>query len=64
MNGQQQGDPKKLADALMAIAKLDTPPLRFIAGADAIATAENVIETLRQQIEAHRELSISLAFDS
>jgi hypothetical protein len=33
------------------------------AGADAIATAEGKIADLRAQIEAHRDLSTSLAFD-
>ena len=32
-------------------------------GADAIATAEQTIALLREQIEAHRELSSSLAID-
>jgi hypothetical protein len=39
------------------------PPLRFIAGADAVATAEQVASTLQQQTNAFRELSTSLAFD-
>jgi len=32
-------------------------------GADALATAEQEIADLMAQIEAHRELSTSLAFD-
>jgi hypothetical protein len=62
-NGQQSGDPAKLARALITIANQEQPPRRFIAGADAIATAEQKIADLRAQIEAHRELSTSLAFD-
>ncbi len=62
-NGQQSGDPGKLAQALITIAAQQKPPLRFIAGADAIGTAEGVIATLRQQIEAYRTLSTSLAYD-
>jgi NAD(P)-dependent dehydrogenase (short-subunit alcohol dehydrogenase family) len=62
-NGKQAGDPEKLARALIAIASEQPPPRRFIAGADAIATAEQVIADLRAQIEAHRDLSISLALD-
>ena len=42
-NGKQTGDPAKLARALMTIADQERPPLRFIAGADAIATAEQKI---------------------
>jgi NAD(P)-dependent dehydrogenase (short-subunit alcohol dehydrogenase family) len=62
-NGLQGGDPAKLARALITIIDQDQPPLRFIAGADAIATAEQVVSTLQQQIDAFRDLSSSLAFD-
>jgi hypothetical protein len=40
------------------------PPRRFIAGADAIATAEQKVADLQAQIEAYRELSASLSFDA
>jgi len=62
-NGQQSGDPAKLARALITIASEKQPPRRFLAGADAIATAEQKIADLKAQIEAHRALSTSLAFD-
>ena len=62
-NGQQSGDPAKLAQALITISGQEKPPIRFIAGADAVDTAEKVATTLRQQTEAYRELSSSLAFD-
>src|SRR5205085_6033607 len=62
-NGQQSGDPAKLARALITIANQNPPPRRFIAGADAIATAEQKVADLKAQIEAFRDLSTSLAFD-
>jgi NAD(P)-dependent dehydrogenase (short-subunit alcohol dehydrogenase family) len=62
-NGRQSGDPAKLARALMTIASQDPPPRRFIAGADAIATAEQKIADLKTQIDANRDLSTSLALD-
>jgi NAD(P)-dependent dehydrogenase (short-subunit alcohol dehydrogenase family) len=62
-NGQQSGDPAKLAQALLTITDEEQPTRRFIAGADAIDTAEQQIATLQQQIDAHRELSPSLAID-
>jgi NAD(P)-dependent dehydrogenase (short-subunit alcohol dehydrogenase family) len=62
-NGQQSGDPAKLAQALLTIADEQQPPRRFIAGADAIGTAEQQIAALQQQIDAFRELSSSLAID-
>jgi NAD(P)-dependent dehydrogenase (short-subunit alcohol dehydrogenase family) len=62
-NGQQSGDPAKLAQALITISNQEKPPRRFIAGADAIGTAEQVVAVLQQQINAFRDLSSSLAFD-
>jgi NAD(P)-dependent dehydrogenase (short-subunit alcohol dehydrogenase family) len=62
-NGQQSGDPAKLARALITIASQESPPRRFIAGADAIATAEQKVADLKAQIDANRDLSTSLAFD-
>jgi NAD(P)-dependent dehydrogenase (short-subunit alcohol dehydrogenase family) len=63
MNGQQGGDPAKLASALTTIAALETPPLRWQAGADAIATAEQKAHDLLAQADAFRELSSALSFD-
>jgi NAD(P)-dependent dehydrogenase (short-subunit alcohol dehydrogenase family) len=63
-NGRQSGDPAKLAKALLTIAGQVPPPRRFIAGADAIGTAEQKIAALKEDIEFDRELSTSLDFDS
>jgi NAD(P)-dependent dehydrogenase (short-subunit alcohol dehydrogenase family) len=62
-NGRQAGDPAKLARALVTIANQQPPPRRFIAGADAIGTAEQRVAELNEQIAANRDLSSSLAFD-
>lgn len=61
MNGQQSGDPARLAQALLTIAGQETPPRRFLAGEDAIAIAEQKVRDLQQQINAYRDLSVSLA---
>jgi NAD(P)-dependent dehydrogenase (short-subunit alcohol dehydrogenase family) len=61
MNGQQGGDPAKLANALVQLAGQDEPPLRFAAGADAVATVEKKAKDLLAQVDAHRELSSSLS---
>jgi hypothetical protein len=63
MNGQQGGDPAKLARALVDIAGLDDPPVRWVAGADAVAGVEGKARELLAQVDAHRELSSSLAHD-
>src|SRR5437588_889745 len=62
-NRQQSGDPAKLAQALLLIASQEPPPRRFIAGADAIAVAEQKVKDLQEQINAYRDLSTSLARD-
>ena len=64
MNGLQGGDPAKLAAALVQLASQDEPPLRWAAGADAVATFEQKAKTLLAQANAHRELSSSLAHDA
>jgi NAD(P)-dependent dehydrogenase (short-subunit alcohol dehydrogenase family) len=61
MNGQQAGDPAKLARALVTISGQEQPPRRFIAGADAIAVAEQKVQDLQEQMNAFRDLSTSLA---
>jgi NAD(P)-dependent dehydrogenase (short-subunit alcohol dehydrogenase family) len=62
-NGQQSGDPAKLARALLTVADEEQPPRRFIAGADAIAQAEQQVVRFQAEIDAFRELSSSLALD-
>ena len=62
-NGKQTGDPTKLAQALLIIANQEPPPRRFIAGADAIGTAEQKIAALKEDIEHDRALSTSLDFE-
>ena len=63
MNGLQGGDPAKLADALITLTSQEEPPLRFAAGADAVATLEHKGRDLVAQAHAHRELSGSLAHE-
>ena len=61
MDGKQGGDPAKLATALVQLAALPEPPVRFAAGADAVGVFEAKADTLRAQAADHRELSSSLA---
>ncbi|MGW1025972.1 SDR family oxidoreductase [Streptomyces sp. NPDC002577] len=63
MNGQQTGDPAKLARALLAIADQDKPLQRFVAGADAIEGVKAKANELLAQAEASRELGGNLAHD-
>lgn len=60
INGKQPGDPQKLAQALIQLAESDNPPLRWVAGADAVLAIEHKAQTLLSQVEAQRALSTSL----
>jgi len=62
MNGQQPGDPARLARAVLTIVDQDEPVFRFVAGADAIEAAEAKADELRAQARASRALGNSLSF--
>jgi hypothetical protein len=61
MKGLQGGNPARLASALIQLAELDEPPLRFAAGEDAVGVFEARGKALQEQADAHRELSSNLA---
>jgi len=63
MNGLQGGDPVKLAAAIVSLSDSGDLPLRFVAGADAMAAVEDKLMTVRAQMDAHRDLSASLLID-
>jgi NAD(P)-dependent dehydrogenase (short-subunit alcohol dehydrogenase family) len=63
MNGKQGGDPAKLAAAIVQLAALTEPPVRFAAGADAVQTFEIKARALLAQAAAHSGLSSSLAHE-
>jgi NAD(P)-dependent dehydrogenase (short-subunit alcohol dehydrogenase family) len=63
MNGRQAGDPARLARALVELADGDEPPLRWVAGEDAVEGVEQKARLLLAQVDAHRELSTGLAHD-
>jgi NAD(P)-dependent dehydrogenase (short-subunit alcohol dehydrogenase family) len=61
MNGKQEGDPAKLAAALVQIVDQDDPPVRWVAGTDAVAAVEQKAHDLLAQVDAYRGISTSLA---
>jgi hypothetical protein len=63
MSGKQTNDPAKLAKALITLVRQEQPPLRWVAGADAVATVEQKAKELLAQVDARRDLSTSLAVD-
>jgi NAD(P)-dependent dehydrogenase (short-subunit alcohol dehydrogenase family) len=63
MSGKQTNDPAKLAKGLLTIVDQEEPPLRWVAGADAVATVEQKAHDLLAQVDAYRDLSSSLAVE-
>ncbi|MFF1632273.1 SDR family NAD(P)-dependent oxidoreductase [Leifsonia sp. NPDC058248] len=60
MNGQQSGDPAKLAANLVKVVDLDPAPARWVAGADAVEAITAKGQTLIDQATAHLDLSAGL----
>ncbi|WP_418003267.1 SDR family oxidoreductase [Mycobacterium sp. PDNC021] len=63
MNGQQGGDPVKLARALVTLSDSGDLPRRFLAGTDVMAGVEQNLTVIQGQIDAHRGLSAALTYD-
>ncbi|RQZ17114.1 SDR family NAD(P)-dependent oxidoreductase [Burkholderia sp. Bp9031] len=61
-NHQQRGDPDKLATALVRLAEDSSPPLRFVAGADALHVVEAKLAAVADDIAAWRDLTLSTDF--
>jgi NAD(P)-dependent dehydrogenase (short-subunit alcohol dehydrogenase family) len=58
-NHRQAGDPARLARTLVALAADANPPLRFMAGADAIEMATSKLKAVSEEIAKWYQLSIS-----
>jgi NAD(P)-dependent dehydrogenase (short-subunit alcohol dehydrogenase family) len=61
-NHQQVGDPDKLGHALVQLATLSQPPLRFVAGADAVKVVDDKLAFVAAELNQWRELSLSTDF--
>ncbi len=58
-DGQQAGDPAKLAEVLVTLAHHAEPPLRFSAGSDAVEMLRAKLDHLRRELDAFEALSRS-----
>jgi NAD(P)-dependent dehydrogenase (short-subunit alcohol dehydrogenase family) len=58
-NGRQPGDPAKLAEAMVRLAREAKPPMRFIAGSIAVDAAEAKFAGMRAELDSWRQLSVS-----
>jgi NAD(P)-dependent dehydrogenase (short-subunit alcohol dehydrogenase family) len=58
-DGKQQGDPARLGDVLVKLAGMENPPRQFVAGSDALAAFEPVLEGRLKALHAYGDLSRS-----
>jgi NAD(P)-dependent dehydrogenase (short-subunit alcohol dehydrogenase family) len=63
-NGQQPGDPARLAAAMLSLASEPKPPMRFVAGAFAVGAVETKLANMRAELENRRALSIKTDYAS
>lgn len=61
--GHEPGDPAKAARAILAIADVDDPPMHLLLGEDALKYAGYAAQGLADDIDAWRDLSLSIAFN-
>ena len=61
-DGNQPGDPARAAQAILALAAMDEPPLRIALGSDAVAIIRATDERRLEQLEQWRDLSVSTDF--
>jgi len=57
--GNQPGDPEKVADLIIKVTQKAEPPLRLLTGSDAYGFATYKIDSLKNEIEANKELTFS-----
>ncbi|NLR99847.1 oxidoreductase [Rhizobium sp. P38BS-XIX] len=62
VSGNQPGDPARAAAAIIAAYEADTPPLRLLLGASALAVARKRLDDLRVNFDEWAELTLSADF--
>ncbi len=63
MDGQQPGDPKKAAAAMIQVVNHPNPPLRLVLGSDALDAIHAKLATAAADLAAWKDISINTAFD-
>jgi NAD(P)-dependent dehydrogenase (short-subunit alcohol dehydrogenase family) len=58
-NGQQPGDPAKLAGAMVELARHPAPPMRFLAGSVALSAAKDKLSSAVREIDKWSRLTLS-----
>jgi NAD(P)-dependent dehydrogenase (short-subunit alcohol dehydrogenase family) len=60
--GKESGDPARVAEAILKIVDSGEPPLHLLLGADALHYAERQFDSIREQIETWKAVTLSTAF--
>ncbi|HEY6642692.1 oxidoreductase [Povalibacter sp.] len=61
-DGQQPGDPAKLAEALVQLADEGAPPMRLTAGAYAVRVLDEKLTDMRAELETWRRVSLGMDY--
>ena len=61
-NGKQQGDPVRLAEAVVTLSNEAAAPLRFAAGAMAVNAFDAKLAAMKSELDAWRELGVATDF--
>jgi len=62
-DGNQQGDPAKLAKALLKTIKVPNPPMRLVCGKAALDVAITQMDSRLEEYKTWKEISVSTDFD-
>ncbi|HEY9664044.1 MAG TPA: SDR family oxidoreductase [Allocoleopsis sp.] len=63
IDGQQPGDPKKAAVAMIQAVNHPNPPLRLVLGADTLEVIHAKLEAVAADLDAWKNISINTAFE-
>lgn len=63
IDGQQPGDPKKAASAIIQAVNSENPPLRLALGADAVNAIDAKLKSVKAELDAWRQVAVDTAFE-
>ena len=55
--GKQPGDPVRAAEAILAVADAERPPLHLLLGSDALRRARDKLDTLIEEMDRWEEVT-------
>ncbi|GAA4983601.1 oxidoreductase [Actinopolymorpha pittospori] len=62
-NGTQRGDPRKAAEAIVDVTKVENPPTRLQLGPDSVARVEEKIALVAKELDTWRQLGQATDYD-